>query len=362
MAIAVLRAATYERARGLWGWAASISAVFTVIGAFFRVGTSVYLLMIPPEMADEAKWLNFADAVRAENAELPAKMSHGRTLTAKTVDTEARAVTYAFDVATASIKDPAAYGKLQMQEERGKCAEHMFDFGAGARLIKHVHKAKDGTTAQFQMSPEDCANPASAAALGNKNTAAGKPPAPAEPDPAVKAVPPPKASGPAPIAAIPKKQKVQAPPKTPPMSELDKIRKAITAGGKDEDIKAATKKLRRLALKGDTAAQVYLGDLHMRGTAVSHNFSLAANWYRDATGDEDGEAQYKLALLYRDGLGVVRSQKTAREWLIEAAKNGHGKARQLLLEWGVDLPALNPIAPMKPPDENKDKADEKAEK
>jgi len=359
IANAILRAATYERTRGVWGWIASIFAIFLAIGSLLKIAAAFFLsaiiTMLPPGFYGAAKWANFEEEVRAENAALPKDLGAGRILTAKTVSGTARTLTYSIDVATASIKDPAAYGKLKRPGEVKKCAVHIFDFIAGARLIKFVHKAKDGTTAEFQLSPEDCGAPPAPETPVDKKTTTDKQPAAAKP---TKAAP----AEVAPTKGMPATPKQDTPTVTDkaatPVSKLAGLQKIIAAGG--ADAKAAANTLRGLALRGDTAAQIYLGDLHLAGNAVMHNLSLAAIWYTEAAEEDDAEAQYKLALLYRDGTGVVRSPASAREWLTRAAEAGHSKARQLLREWGIKPPPLKAIKPIKIPKKSDTPAEDKA--
>jgi len=55
-------------------------------------------------------------------------------------------------------------------------------------------------------------------------------------------------------------------------------------------------------------------------------------WFAKAAKQGDPEAQYKLGLMYRDGLGVTQNKSESRRWLRKAANNGHGEAKQALDE------------------------------
>jgi len=131
--------------------------------------------------------------------------------------------------------------------------------------------------------------------------------------------------------------------------EVAILREAIEAGGN----KAAVSKLRSLASKGNTQAQILLGDLHMTGDGVIHNYSMAVTWYRQAAEAGDADAQFKLSGMYRDNLGVPRYMAKAREWMKRAAESGHPMARQDMRDRSIEL------APYKEPEP--EEADKKPE-
>ena len=111
------------------------------------------------------------------------------------------------------------------------------------------------------------------------------------------------------------------------------------------DIGGQAKRLEKLAREGDAAAQVALGDLHMEGRGVLHNYSLAMGWYKRAAESGNAEAQFKLAVLYRDGRGVPVYPERFRELLVLAAEQGHQEARDSLKRLGIEPP---PIKEKKP--------------
>lgn len=118
--------------------------------------------------------------------------------------------------------------------------------------------------------------------------------------------------------------------------ELMAIRRIIEAGSNEN----AINDLRSLADQGDARASILLGDLHMTGDGVSHNYSLAAGRYSDAAEADNADGQFKLSGMYRDNLGLPRNPDKVREWLIRAAETGHAEARQQLREQGVELPEI----------------------
>ncbi len=117
---------------------------------------------------------------------------------------------------------------------------------------------------------------------------------------------------------------------------------AGTEAGKEKAgaIGDQVKRLRKLAREGDAEAQVALGDLHMEGKGVRHNYSLAVGWYKRAADSGDAEAQFKLAGMYRDGRGVPVYPERHRELLVSAAEQGHQEARKSLQRLGIEPPPI----------------------
>ncbi|HIJ43845.1 MAG TPA: hypothetical protein HPP75_07700 [Rhodospirillaceae bacterium] len=107
---------------------------------------------------------------------------------------------------------------------------------------------------------------------------------------------------------------------------LDAVRKALDHGDTD----AALDDLRPLAEKGDTKAQVLLGDLFLKGQGVPHNYSMAWQWYQRAALAGNAQAQFKLANMYRKGLGVPYYLSKAVEWYGRAAEQDYVEAQYML--------------------------------
>ena len=87
---------------------------------------------------------------------------------------------------------------------------------------------------------------------------------------------------------------------------------------------------------GDAKAQLSLGILYQFGTVVadgsSHpDYAGAAYWYQQAADKGIVDAAYRLALLYRDGLGVTANPLISRQLLTKAALSGY-------------LPAMAPLS------------------
>ncbi len=107
---------------------------------------------------------------------------------------------------------------------------------------------------------------------------------------------------------------------------LDAVRKALNRGDTD----AALDDLRPLAEKGDTKAQILLGDLFFKGQGVPHNYSMAWQWYKRAALAGNAQAQFKLGNMYRKGLGVPYYLSKAVEWYVLAAEQDHVEAQYML--------------------------------
>jgi uncharacterized protein len=118
--------------------------------------------------------------------------------------------------------------------------------------------------------------------------------------------------------------------------ELAAIRKALETV-KDE---TTIHKLRLLAAKGNPRAQVLLGNLHMTGDGVLHNYSMAVTWYKKAAQTGDAEGRYKMSIMYRDRLGLPLYPEKVLEWLTLAAESGHPEARLNLRDLGIDPPEI----------------------
>lgn len=360
--IAVLRAATHERTRGLWGWTATVVAVLGIAGTLVRIGNAGLAVVNPPQITAEDQWRALQDRVRADQAALPKAFSDGRTLTASTLDARGRALTYTFDVAALTIPDPAAYARKLKAEEVARCAEHEPAFTAGVTMVHLIHKAKDQSLAEYSLVPKDCGvtvasvAPAADAPPPNDNAEIPAPKDAEVPPPAkeAEAAPPAAGSDAGPEGGTGQTGRTRL--------DLAAIRKAIDTDGDDKvAIKPVVAQLRTMAGKGDTVAQVYLGDLYLKGHKVIRNYPMAAYWYEQAAKKGNSEAQFKLAGMYRDNIGVVQTGEAAQDWLIRAAAAGHVKARRLLGEWGIKPPPVKPVKPMAPKKKKKKDGDGDAE-
>jgi TPR repeat protein len=88
------------------------------------------------------------------------------------------------------------------------------------------------------------------------------------------------------------------------------------------DASKAASACRRLAEKGDAAAQNALGALYSTGHGVPQDQKVATAWYRKAADQGLAEAQCRVATAYYSGLGVPRDYSEAANWARKSADQG----------------------------------------
>lgn len=84
------------------------------------------------------------------------------------------------------------------------------------------------------------------------------------------------------------------------------------------------------ALRGDTAAQSYLGFAYYRGTEVRKDSAEAVKWWKKAADKGDLQSQQYLGWVYASGDGVPRDFSEAVSWWRKAAEQGNPKAQASL--------------------------------
>jgi hypothetical protein len=89
--------------------------------------------------------------------------------------------------------------------------------------------------------------------------------------------------------------------------------------GVTQDEGEAVSWFRRAADQGDHLAQFQLGTMYVAGRGVPQNYQEAAKLYRLAADGGYPEAQFNLGVMYRDGLGVPQSNVSAHVWFNLAA-------------------------------------------
>lgn len=95
----------------------------------------------------------------------------------------------------------------------------------------------------------------------------------------------------------------------------------------DPRLPARFRDLEARALDGDANAQHDLAAIYTAGqTGVKINYTKAAQWFEEASYQGVSNAQYNLAVLYHQGLGVSKDTKKAIELYRVAAANGHAEA------------------------------------
>ena len=117
-----------------------------------------------------------------------------------------------------------------------------------------------------------------------------------------------------------------------------------TACGPSSDFKATLTK----AKAGDSQAQLDVGLLYLRGTAVSQSDTEGVNWVKQAAQSGLAAAQRTYGLMLRDGAGANRNPAQGREWLEKAAHQNDAAAQaELAGMLGVFSPPFEPIEAMK---------------
>ena len=102
----------------------------------------------------------------------------------------------------------------------------------------------------------------------------------------------------------------------------------------------------RKAMAGDPVAQFLLGQHYERGDGVEEHYIEAAGWYKESAEQGNPEAQLKLALLRKSGLGVHKDMALAKSYAESAANSGHHFSED---ECRLLDELLNPIVEDLPP-------------
>jgi hypothetical protein len=87
---------------------------------------------------------------------------------------------------------------------------------------------------------------------------------------------------------------------------------------------------RSAAAQGDPLAQYQMATLYYQGLGVNQDYETAALWYRRAAEQGNVDAQYSLGNMYLMGEGIPQNDARARHWYKEAASQGHTSARHNL--------------------------------
>ncbi len=106
-------------------------------------------------------------------------------------------------------------------------------------------------------------------------------------------------------------------------ADLGAADQAFRAG----DYAKARQLLLPLADTGDSSAQYKLAVMYDQGLGLEQDFLQAKKWYQRAAESGNIAAQYNLAILYYNGQGVQRDLAQAYAWLDVALNNGYEQAR-----------------------------------
>lgn len=99
-----------------------------------------------------------------------------------------------------------------------------------------------------------------------------------------------------------------------------------TGQGGEKDAKEAERWYQRSAEQGYAVAQRELGKLRM----AAGDRKEALSWLEKSAKGGDAEGQYLLAVCFQKGLGTVKNPGKAKQWLDQAAHNGHARAQSIL--------------------------------
>ena len=101
------------------------------------------------------------------------------------------------------------------------------------------------------------------------------------------------------------------------------------------------------ALGGLLQAQFNLALIYDQGLGVTQDYTEALKWYRMAAAQGYAEAQHNLGNMYRQGQGVTQDDAEAAHWYRKAAGQGIVEAQNSLGSMhqggrGVDQPDVEP--------------------
>ncbi len=87
---------------------------------------------------------------------------------------------------------------------------------------------------------------------------------------------------------------------------------------------------RSAANKGEPSAQYHLATLYYQGLGLDINYETAALWFRRAAAQGNADAQFSIGNMYLMGEGMPQSDSQARYWYQQAANKGHSSAQHNL--------------------------------
>jgi hypothetical protein len=99
------------------------------------------------------------------------------------------------------------------------------------------------------------------------------------------------------------------------------LQEAYTAYHK-KDYATALLIFKSAAEQGYPNAQVWLGDMYLKGEGVPRNYTQALRWFRLAAEKGYDHAQLRLGNLYTSGEGVAQNYTEANRWYKLAAEQG----------------------------------------
>lgn len=96
------------------------------------------------------------------------------------------------------------------------------------------------------------------------------------------------------------------------------------------DYTSTFKRLLNQALLGDSTAQFDVAQMYQQGVGVEQSTESAIRFYHLAAAQNDLPAEYHLGLIYLQGLGIAPDYKIGMDWLLDAAFKGSAYAQYTL--------------------------------
>ena len=113
---------------------------------------------------------------------------------------------------------------------------------------------------------------------------------------------------------------------------------------KEQRMREIDQGVRRQAMAGDADAQYRLALLYRDGLGLPQNPAEAAGWFLRSAQQGDARAQTEIGILYATGKGIAQDIKQAFAWLGKAAATGDARAKRLIeqikAQLSPDHPAL----------------------
>jgi uncharacterized protein len=94
-----------------------------------------------------------------------------------------------------------------------------------------------------------------------------------------------------------------------------------------EDYETALPRLLPVAGRGNAFAQYKVGVIYANGLGVEKNDGEAVKWYQKAADQGESDAQLNLGMMYATGRGLEKDPKKAMEWYLRAAQQWNASAQ-----------------------------------
>jgi TPR repeat protein len=109
------------------------------------------------------------------------------------------------------------------------------------------------------------------------------------------------------------------------------------AGERNQLSEASLEQIRKLAEEGNAEAQYKLAKMYEEGLGLAQDSKEAAKWYLKSAGKGHSHAQYKMGTMYTLGKGVPKDRLEGAKWFGKAAQQGYEPVKQQIQETGTKL-------------------------